>query len=316
MTTMTAGKRRTVVLLLSIALVNSPPGPPSPNDGVARRRDLFIMYSPNVPRAAARLAVRYLGPGDYVRVESLPRRWRDRVPRDRVYALPTTIREAWSGEPGVRYWVRRGCDPNTPGTLVYDPEHWDLTPPAEQRAFPKTVARAAHLTAKTGCHDFGLAAGATLMYGMAADGCGFRLGSSLYRHVPWKLVDILDIQAQLLLSDPCAARAGIGAYARLVTAVADLVRRQNPRIEIVTQVSLRATPPERASAAINAVSSEVDGVYVAFPTRAARTRCMYCTRRELRVLLEYLRGREPGYWLRAAAMSSSPPSTISDVPVT
>jgi hypothetical protein len=154
------------------------------------------------------------------------------------------------------------------------------------------------------------------MYGMAADGCGLRLGRGLYRHVPWKLVDVLDIQAQLLLSNPCDTTAGITDYARLVTAVADFVSRQNPRIEIVTQVSLRATPPERASAAIDAVSSKVDGVYVAFPTRAARTRCTYCTRRDLRILLEYVRGRGPGYWLRAAAMSSSPPSTTNDVPVT
>jgi hypothetical protein len=279
-------------------------------------RDLFIMYSPNAPREAGGLVARYLRSGDYLRVESLPSRWREDVSRDHVYALPTTIREVWAGEPGLRHWVRLGCDPNTPGTLVYDPEHWALTPPAEQRAFPETVARAARLTATTGCHDFGLAAGATLMYGMAADGCDFRLETGLYRQVPWELVDILDVQAQLLLSDACTASAGVEAYARLVTSVAAFVRQRNPGVEIVAQVSLRATPPERMSAAIAAVSAVVDGIYVAFPSRAAGTRCTYCTPQDLRVLLELLRDGAPNYSLRAAAMSSKPPSTTKDVPVT
>ena len=248
------------------------------------------MFSPNVARYAARVVDGYLRPTDYVRVESVPPRWRARVNRRRVYALPTTTRASWAGEPGLRHWLRRGCGANTPGTLVYDPEHWALTPRIEQRAFPATVAHAARLTERTGCHRLGLAAGATLMYGMERRGCTYELQSGSYMDVAWELVEVVDIQAQLLLSDSCEAEAGIADYARLVTSVASLARRRNPGISVVAQVSLRQTPPERMRTAIAAVSGAVDGVYVAYPSRNTGSDCIYCTREDLRELLGYLRG--------------------------
>src|SRR5918992_5301786 len=210
-----SARSRTLAAALLFTVMGGHAGPMSEATRPGAR-DLFIMFSPNVARDAARVVEGYLRPSDYVRVESLPPRWRSQVDRRHVYALPTTTRAAWAGEPGLRHWLQRGCGANTPGTLVYDPEHWKLTPRFEQRAFPATVARAARLTERTGCHRLGLAAGATLMYGMEREGCDFELGSGLYREVAWKLVEIVDIQGQLLLSESCEGEAGIADYARLV----------------------------------------------------------------------------------------------------
>jgi hypothetical protein len=75
-----------------------------------------------------------------------------------------------------------------------------------------------------------------------------------------------------------------------VTSVASLARRRNPGISVVAQVSLGQTAPERLREAIAAVSTAVDGIYVAYPSRNVGSRCAYCTREHLRELLGYLRG--------------------------
>lgn len=85
--------------------------------GVEQRR-LFVMFSPNIPTEAPGVFGRFLRDDDYARVESLSTEVT--VARGFRYALPTTLRRRWAGEPGLGHWTARGCGRETPGLLVYD----------------------------------------------------------------------------------------------------------------------------------------------------------------------------------------------------
>jgi hypothetical protein len=248
---------------------------------------LFIMYSANAPRDAPRDFKRYFTRSDYARVESLPPNFD--VPRPHRYVLPTSLRERWAGDPGVRHWVRRGCGPGTPGLIVYDPEDRDLTPPSELRRLSVSVRRAARLVRSTGCHRFGLAPGSTPLFGLDPASCTYALEDGSYRELPWKAIDLIDIQAQRLLGDACVDEAGVEKYASVVTTLARFVRERNADIAVVSQVSFRDNPPARMREGIAAVADVVDGVYFSYPSLEPEIPCRYCTPMHLRMLLGFLR---------------------------
>jgi hypothetical protein len=281
--------RRLIVAVVAILLAAPALGAPhgSSHTPSFRLGHLFLMYSANAPRAAPVLFERSLTERDYVRSESLPERVA--VARDRRYVLPTSLRERWRGWPGVRHWVRRGCGGGTPGTIVYDPERRDLTPRREQNAFLRSVNRAARLVASTGCHRFGLAPGSAYLLGLDPSTCTYALESSFAREIPWRSVDIIDIQAQRLLGDHCISRGGLQRYASIVASIASLAREKNPSIRVVAQVSFRDNPPTHMRAGIASVAHVVDGIYFSYPSRNSAIPCTYCSRANLRALLDILR---------------------------
>ena len=255
-----------------------------------QRRKLFVMFSPVATREMPHLVRRYAQPRDYVRMEAFPLVAGVQVPRARRYVLPATLRRSWAGEPGVRHWVAAGCSPEGPGTIVYDPEHWHLTPAAEQRNFTGSVQRAAALVHSTGCHRFGLAPDATFMFGMNPERCSYELDEGLFDRAPWKKIALVDIQAQLLLSDQCVSHLGVAAYAEVVSSIAEHVRLGNPETLIAAQVSFRHTPPARMKEAISRVADVIDGIYFSYPAISPEAACRYCSAPHLRSLLRFLRG--------------------------
>jgi hypothetical protein len=274
-----------VVLAVAVVGCSHQPSPPTSSLG-SHGSNLFILYSANAPRDAPDVFMRYFTRNDYARVESLPPTFN--VPRAHRYVLPTSLRERWAGDPGVRHWIRRGCGEGTPGLIVYDPEDRELTPPSELRRLALSVRRAAHLVASSGCHRFGLAPGSTPLFGLDPTSCTYDLDDGSYRHLPWKGIDLIDIQAQRLLGDDCADQSGVQKYASVVTTLARFVRARNPDIAVVSQVSFRDNPPARMREGIAAVADVVDGVYFSYPSREPEIPCRYCTPVNLRKLLEFL----------------------------
>ena len=283
--------RALAAVVIVAAVLGAPHGErgPSPRAAASRRAALFVMFSANAPRAAPQLFARYVSDRDYVRIESLPDDVR--VPRARRFALPTTTRARFLGDPGVRHWVERGCGPSTPGTIVYDPERRRLTPAREQRDVGAAIRRATRLVSSTGCHAFGLAPGAALLFGLDARACSYDLGAGLLEHISWTAVDVVDIQAQRLLGDHCVARGGVATYAAAVRAVTSYVRRRNPSISVASQVSFRDNAPVAMRTGIDSVATVVDGIYFSYPSTHPSIACRYCTRANLQGLLQYLRGR-------------------------
>jgi hypothetical protein len=277
-----------IATLVVASLACSPePATQAPEGRPVHVSHLFIMYSANAPRDAPRIFRRFFTRRDYARVESLPANFR--VVRRHRYVLPTTLRDRWAGEPGVRFWVRRGCGPGTPGLIVYDPENRELTPASEIRQLPASVRRAAELVSSTGCHRFGLAPGSTPLFGLDPVTCTYDLDEGHYRELPWRTIDLVDIQAQRLLGDACVGQEGVEKYSAVVSALARFVRERNPDIRVVSQVSFRDSPAERMQEGIAAVADVVDGIYFSYPSREEEIPCRYCSPANLRRLLAFLR---------------------------
>ncbi len=250
-------------------------------------QDLFIMFSANAPRDTPEVFGRYFTSRDYARTESLPPRLS--VARHHRYALATTLRKRWLGEPGLRHWVDRGCGRGTPGTIVYDPERRYLTPEPEQSHFVESVRRAVRLVSSTGCHRFGLAPGASLLFGMDDQACSYDLGDGLYREIPWRSVDIIDVQAQRFLGDRCIEDEGVEQYASVVSSIASFARRRNPDVLVVSQVSFRDNSPSAMHEGIASVSGVIDGIYFSYPSTHPDIPCLYCTPAHLETFLSRLR---------------------------
>jgi hypothetical protein len=268
---------------------------------------LFVMHSANAPREAPEVFRRYWRGTDLVRIESLE--VEDPIPRRNRYVLPTTLRRRWAGEPGLRHWMDRGCGPSTPNLVVYDPERWSLTPVSEQEAFVQSVREAASTVRSSGCHEFGIAPGPDLLFGLDASSCRVELSAGAYRRIPWKRVDVVDIQAQRLLGDACFEREGIEGYVEAVRTMADYVRMRNPDIEVVAQLSFRDTPPARMRTALALVAGSLDGVFYSYPSTHPHTPCRYCSPRNLLELLRSVRGEE------TAMPSRMGKGDRSDVPI-
>ncbi len=253
------------------------------------QRDLFVMFSAVATRVAPRSVARYVEPRDYLRREfagRVPGRDADDAAR---YVLPATVRERWADEPGVTHWVRSGCSGDGRETIVYDPEHWELTPRREQRRFVHSIGVAGRIAGRKECFSFGIAPDGVFLFGLHPERCSLELARGAYRRIPWNAVDLVDIQAQLLIGDDCVQDMGVDDYVEVIREVATTARRANPHIAVVAQVSFRHTPPSRMKTAIAAVAGDIDGVFFSYPSRGFRARCEYCSVRNLHELLRFLR---------------------------
>ncbi len=250
------------------------------------QRSLFLMFSGVATRLVPDVVRRYVEPRDYLRHEYAREVGSAAAGADR-YVLPATIRARWAGVPGVPRWLGacgRGLD-----LLMYDPEHWELTPRAEQRRWVASIRRAAALSREAGCARFGIAPDGVFLFGLHPDRCAYDLRRGGYRRIPWRLIDVVDVQAQLLISDTCAGELNVADYAEVVSSVARFARRRNPEIGIVAQVSFRHTPPLRMQEAIAAVAEDIEGIFFSYPSAGFQARCSYCSATRLEQLLRFLR---------------------------
>lgn len=251
----------------------------------------FFMFSTRDAPDAHEVLAKYFTDRDYIslNVSRVSETLRKRVPRAHRYALPTHLGLTLMGIPGVQRWAERGCIEDTPGLILYDPEHWPGTPDEEQNDIPSAVLHGAELAHSTGCHTFGFAPDGIFMFGMDPDNCAYNLDAGVYRQVDWRVVDLVDIQAQRLLSDDCADRLGLDEYLRVVSEIAEYARAQNPDVKVVSQVSFRYTSAGKIKRAISQVSSIVDGIYLAYPITNQEIPCEYCSPSNLESVLRFFR---------------------------
>ena len=256
-------------------------GPP------ALRSDARILFSALVPAEAPEAFDAYFTERDLARADTLP----DTVDLDRgqLYGLPTSLRREYKGYFGVRHWVEAGCGPGTPRMIVYDPENRSLTPMEEQVGFTSAIKEAGRMVRRTGCHDFGLAPGSLILFGLDPGTCEYNMQNSNLFDIDWTRVDLVDIQAQRLLSAPCLERDGLRTYERAVTRVANYVRRRNPEILVFSQVSFRDNHPIDMLEGLQAVRDVVDGIYFSYPSNNEDIPCQYCSTEHLELFLENVR---------------------------
>ncbi|MQB01444.1 MAG: hypothetical protein GEU78_14325 [Actinobacteria bacterium] len=204
-----------------------------------------------------------------------------RIPEKRTYTLPPSLER-------VQNDVDAGCDgDNLPGLIIYNPEPWDATPPEEQDDPVAAIHQGADIAHAAGC-DYGTAPSSRYLFG-SEPGCTYDLSQGIYTQVDWTKVELLDIQAQTLISDSCwDGGGGKQKYVDIITEVANYAHSVNPNIQIAAQVSFRLTPPDRMTEAIEAVASVADGVYFAYPVQLSD--CTYCTPENWETVLKAFRG--------------------------
>jgi hypothetical protein len=235
----------------------------------------FIMIGNSKDPRILPVLNRYLRAGDYVsqRLAAADPGLGRRLGRDHQFDLPGSLA-------GVR--KHAGCGAGTPGVVVYDIEHWTDTPEAEQRHPGESVAAGARIVRQTGCQVYALAPDGEFM-GLKEE-CGYDFDAGLYDKVDWTQVELVSIQAQRMLSDTCAAKLTVDDYATFVSRVASYVRRRNPAIRVVTQVSFRYTPPEKIVDAMRRAAAVVDGFYVVYPAASVKA-CKFCSPDNLATVL-------------------------------
>ncbi|MGH2820894.1 MAG: hypothetical protein ACRDJ5_09595, partial [Actinomycetota bacterium] len=195
------------------------------------RRPISLFFTARAAPDAHAVLSRHLSSHDYVGfgVAEESAGIRALIGRRHRYVLPPHLGASRAGVPGVRHWVQRGCGKDAPGMIVYDPEHWDETPSEEQRDVAGAISKAADIVHSTGCHSFGIAPDAAFMFGFDADDCSFDLEGGILRNIDWRRIDLLDVQAQRLLSGPCLQRLGLHGYRHVVSTIAAFVRERSPR---------------------------------------------------------------------------------------
>jgi hypothetical protein len=205
----------------------------------------------------------------------------DRIGRSRLYALPPSLRS-------IERTQAKGCGFGAPGLIVYDGEHWNETPVAEQIDMPNAIARGKLLIRRSAaCHEYGVAPDGRYI-GLLPNTCEYDITKAIHRKINWSDIALFNIQAQRLLSNDCVAKRGVDAYVLFVTAIVKDVRKSNARTKISTQMSFRDAPPDRMIAAIIRLRGVVDGFYIAYPSNIGPP-CRYCSPNNLDTVLTALR---------------------------
>jgi hypothetical protein len=254
---------------------------------VTHTAPFFMFTTSRFADAAERDAIRrslgrYVTGSDYLSV-GLVREFpelRARVERAHRYVLLTSLGE-------IQREIAGGCDPEAPGLLVYDGEHWPATPAGEQANMAAAIARAKAIATASRCYDFGVAPDGRFM-GVQPDTCSYDLAAAIHRQVDWEGVALVDIQAQVLISDRCANGGSVDPYAKFVAAIAHDIRAIARPPAIAAQLSFRDTPPDRMIAAIQQLRDTIDGFYVAYPSNVG-VPCRYCSPANLEQVLRAIR---------------------------
>jgi hypothetical protein len=124
--------------------------------------------------------------------------------------------------------------------VMYNPEHWDLTPEDEQQDLATTIQEFAAFA-----HDRGI------QFMFAPD----RQYAEIYLEQVAPYVDAVLLQGQRLQHDP-------QSFAAWVLGMAEVGHRANPDIQLFVQVGATRGTAEEMYTAIQTVASEIDGIAV------------------------------------------------------
>jgi hypothetical protein len=209
---------------------------------------------------------------------------RSRLGRSRVYELLQPGQQPLSGVstplvvtfPSVGE-LRSALSGHTlpPGTqaVLYDPEAWSFTPPAEQRDPVRAAEQAAVLAH---AHGLKLIVAPALNLTTILDPGGSRsrwrsyLNLGLARSMA-RVADVVELQAQSLERSPAT-------YSAFVRQAAAQARAANPRVSVLAGLS--TNPPgapvvtQQLTAAFQATRPDVDGYWLNIPGQGAR--CPTC----------------------------------------
>jgi hypothetical protein len=173
-----------------------------------------------------------------------------------------------------------------PAILDYDIEHWSSTPSAEQSNPVGSIASAASIA-----HSAGLRFETTpdmnfmgFRYLGAAHGCSFSMSAGIVPSVAWANVDMLNLQIERPANSACSPNGNYQALQGWVSQIVTYVRSKNPNIYITAQFSMDEEDAAQAIAAIAAIKSQVDGIYVAYPNDT----CANCSESALLSILQSL----------------------------
>ena len=230
---------------------------------------------------------RFFTESDLARVDTLPTG--TQLPRSQTYALVTTLRREWAGFAGLKHFLDQDCGPQSPGTVIYDPELRELTPRSEQTNMLRSIRTATRRVKASSCHEFGLSPGATPFFGLDPKACTFDLEEGLVEEIDWTDVDLVDVQAQRLLGEECLDKGGLETYTSAISTVARVARDENPDIDVLAQVSFRDNEPESMLEGLRAVADVIDGIYFSYPTNNPDFPCLFCTSEHLESFLEEVR---------------------------
>lgn len=179
---------------------------------------------------------------------------------------PTAL--SWSSERRFARDVADGTIPAGVRIVLYDPEGWLATPPAERRA-PVPAMLAFGALARANGYLPVITPHPSLMQVHGAT-CGQLTGETLeaaylrcgIQAASARAADIVEVQAQFLETDP-------GAYERFVAAAAVQARLANPGVQVISGISTTFTEdPQVLYAAWRSVRGVVDGHYLNVPNGA------------------------------------------------
>lgn len=242
----------------------------------------FFVFASNWDKAAADVAAQYAEDGDmlFSAISRHPQK-AEKMRNPMRFALPASLKT-------VAKRSSETCATNGQfQVVIYNPEHWEATPKAELDALPISVSKAGDTVKQAGCRYFGVAPDGKLL-GLPSTECKGR-PSELVNQIDWKRVDFIILQAQRLLSDKCDSPSRVKDYAQFVHDWAEAVRRSNPSIKVVAQMSFRVSDPKTMTEAVKATHDVVDGYYLAYPRSSGRLQCNYCSADNLKQFLTEFR---------------------------
>ncbi len=244
---------------------------------------LFVAHQFDAPgegEAVGHVLARYFTSRDYIGAE-----WRKvpeiagRIGVAHTFAIPGSVKNA-----------RRAAGAPEIGLVMYDIEHWTATPQPEQRDPAVAIRRAAEAVRAIPGKRFGITPDGRYL-GITAGKCAVG-DENILRAVDFAPLDVVQLQAQRLLSDKCAGQGGAQLYTELVSANAKAARLAKPGILVAAQFSFRYTPPERMIAIIRSLGGTVDGYYLAYPANSRGIKCGYCAPENLEKVLAAFRTKQ------------------------
>lgn len=268
----------TLILCISFLVVSALGKPLYAED--LRDSNLAFAFASRNPEALV-VINKYFKEGDYLSVliaNEMPELG-SRIGKSKQFKLSASLA-------AVADWANRPCnDSKGAGIIIYDNEEWDATPVDERVDIPKSIGQGADMVKASGCRAYGLAPARSFL--SKQRGCN-PSPSDLNYQINWKRVEVLVIQAQGLLSEKCVRENGLKSYVNFISDIAKIAKKNNPKINIIGEVSFNRSTSEIISQAIDRVIQFVDGIYLAYPQDGS---CTYCSPLALEKVLS--RYRQP-----------------------
>jgi hypothetical protein len=248
-----------------------------------RAGEPFVMFASAWDFAAVEYVLGRLDSDDYVSHSVARSADKSGKLRARTFSLPPNLS-------GVQRGITHPCgDGNGRNLVIYDPEHWEHTPPEERDNLGGSLDKAKALIGTNGCMDVGFAPDGK-MVGVIPKLCQGSPGEFV-SSVNWNGVHVFVIQAQGLLSNRCGGEKNINRYAEFIEKWVSILKKANPKVKIVSSMSFNYTRPDVMVAAVRQTRGLVDGYYLAYPARGGGTGCKYCSSENLSIVVESIKER-------------------------